>query len=170
MNLSTDEWFRSADWGEVGEGDFRLRLAKARAHNRAQYRRIKAHSLLAAGDSLKAAGARLLLAEIVEGTDAPDFERVMALSVLGKLALNAGRIDEAEANLRQAVQLIENGASGGSDLEEAWLAEVLIARGGRESLREARALIERRLRISAAHRKRAVSGIADRNQGRARDE
>ena len=145
MAPTADDWFRSGDWGASGEGAFRARLSKARGHNQAQYRRIKAHSLLATGDPAKTAGARQLLREIVEGSDSQDFEHVMALSTLGKLALDDGRIDDAEASLRTAMRLIENGTGGGSDLEEAWLAEALVARGERGDLEDARAIMERRV-------------------------
>lgn len=138
------DWFRSPDWGEAAERDFRRRLARARPHNQIQYRRIKAVALLETRDPAKATAGRRLLIEVAESADAPDFEKVMALSMLGQAALRDGRLDEAEANLRQALRISGESGSGTSGLEEAWLAQVALARGDRDGLREARVLLEQR--------------------------
>lgn len=140
---STD-WFRSTDWGEAAERDFRQRLARARPFNQIQYRRIKAVALLDAGDPAKLVAGQRLLIEIVDAPDAPDFEKVIALSMLGDRALLNGRLDEAEANLREALRISGQDGSGTSGLEQAWLAQVALARGDRAGLEEARALVERR--------------------------
>lgn len=138
------DWFRSNDWGEAAQRDFRQRLARARPYNQIQYRRIKAASLLEAGDPAKATAGQRLLIEIVESPEAPEFEKVMALSMLGRRALREGRLDEAEANLREAVEIAGQDGSGTSGLEGVWLAQVALARGERAGLQEARALVERR--------------------------
>lgn len=138
MNPS-EAWYRSPEWDER---DFRARLARARPHNQIQYRRIKAHALLASAQPDKRAAARELLREIIEARETPEFEKVMALSMLGEHALRLGDLDDAEARLRSALDLLEGGASGGSGLEATWLAEVLLARGGRSRLEEAKALLD----------------------------
>ncbi len=142
--MATMDWFRSPAWHEAAEQDFRLRLARARPHNRIQYRRIKAVALLETGDPAKVAAGRRLLIEVVDSPDAPDFEKVMAHSILGQQALRDGRLDEAEANLREALRISGQTGSGTSGLEEAWLAQVALARGEGDALREARALLEQR--------------------------
>ena len=68
----------------------------------------------------------------------------MALSMLGQAALGEKRLDEAAANLREALRIAGPRGSGTSGLEEAWLAQVALARGDRDSLREARGLLEQR--------------------------
>ena len=142
--MAQTEWFRLTDWGEVAEQDFRDRLARARPHNQIQYRRVKAVVLLETGDPAKGSAGRRLLTEVVESPDAPDFEKVMALSILGQRALRDGRLDEAEANLRQALRISGRGGSGTSGMEEAWLAQVALVRRDRGDLREARSLLEQR--------------------------
>ena len=142
--MTPTEWFRSPDWDPAAERDFRDRLARSRPHNRIQYRRIKADALLRTGDPAKQIAGRQLLIEVAESADAPDFEKVMALSMLGRAALRDGRLDEAEANLRHALRMSGKNGSGTSGLEEAWLAQVALARGNHDALRQTRALLEQR--------------------------
>lgn len=142
--MAPTEWFRSTGWDDAAERDFRQRLARARPHNQIQYRRIKAVALLETGNPAKATAGRTLLIEVAESPDAPDFEKVMALSMLGERALREERLDEAEANLREALRISGPNGSGTSGLEEAWLAQVALARADGAGLQEARALIERR--------------------------
>ncbi len=142
--MAPTDWFRSTDWGEAAERDFRQRLARARPYNQIQYRRIKAVTLLDTGDPAKATAGQRLLIEILESPEAPEFEKVMALSILGERALRERRLDEAEANLREALRIAGRDGSGTSGLEEVWLAQVALARGDRAGLPEARALVERR--------------------------
>lgn len=85
--MAPTDWFRSPDWDAAVESDFRLRLARARPHNQIQYRRIKAVALLQSGDRAKAAPGRLLLTEVIESPHAPDFEKVMALSMLAPMRI-----------------------------------------------------------------------------------
>ncbi|CAN5585366.1 hypothetical protein BH23CHL10_BH23CHL10_13510 [soil metagenome] len=61
--MAPPAWFRSPDWGEAAERDFRHRLARARPHNQIQYRRIKAVALLETRDPAKATAGRRLLIE-----------------------------------------------------------------------------------------------------------
>lgn len=140
----TTDWYRSPEWDEVAERDFRDRLARASRHNQIQYRRIKGITLLTTGDPAKAAAGRRLLIEVVESAEAAEFEKVMALSNLGERALREGRLDEAEANLREALEISRPDGSGISGMEEAWLAQVALARGDRDGMREGLLLIERR--------------------------
>ena len=142
--MTPTEWFRSPDWDQAAERDFRDRLARSRPHNRVQYRRIKADALLRTGDPAKEIAGRQLLMEVTESADAPDFEKVMALSMLGRAALRDGRLDDAEANLRQALRIAGANGSGTSGLEEAWLAQVALARNDHDALRQARVLLEQR--------------------------
>lgn len=142
--MATKDWFRSPDWDKAGEQEFRHRLARARPHNQIQYRRIKAVALFETGDPAKVMVGRRLLVEVVDSPEAPDFEKVMALSMLGQRALRDGRLDEAEANLREALRISGQSRSGTSGLEEAWLAQVALARGDRGAMRQALALLEHR--------------------------
>lgn len=142
--MAPSEWFRSADWDAAVERDFRQRLGRARPHNQIQYRRIKAIALIESGEPNRTAAGLRLLIEVAESPHAPDFEKVMALSMLGERALRDGRLDEAEASLREALRIAGENGSGTSGLEEAWLAQVALGRGNRAGLEDARSLIERR--------------------------
>jgi len=62
-NAATDRWFRSADWDEASQAAFTAKLARARPHNRYQYRRIKTLALLEARDRARQAAGRALLEE-----------------------------------------------------------------------------------------------------------
>jgi hypothetical protein len=142
--VASRDWYRSNDWGEAAERDFRRRLTRARTHNQIQYRRIKAASLLETGDAAKVAAGRRLLTEVAQSPDAPDFEKVIALTMLGRRALEEGRLDEADGCLREALGISGPNGSGTTGLEEAWLAQVALARGDTAGLRHARALVELR--------------------------
>jgi hypothetical protein len=138
------DWYRSTEWGEVAERDFRERLARARPYNRIQYRRIKGGTLLGTADAAKrAAGSRLLL-EVIESSDAPAFERAWAHSDLGRHAFEDGRLAEAEAHLRESLNVPGNNGSGLSGMEEVWLARVALTRADPAGLQKARDLVERR--------------------------
>lgn len=144
LRISSTDWFRSTAWTDAAQRDFRARIGRARPHNRIQYRRIKATVLFDTGQPGKIAGARGLLHEILEAPDAADFERVMALSMLGKEALDRGNLDDADVNLRKAIGLDHPTRSGTSGMEEVWLAQVALARGDDRQLAEARTLLEDR--------------------------
>lgn len=139
-----DAWFRSADWDTRSRAEFETRLARARPYNRVQYRRIKALALLASGDQEKEAAGYEMLAGNVHDHDAANFEKVAAFSSLGAHDQERGRLDAAERNLRSALEAMRKNSSGSNQLEEVRLAEVLLARGGRAQLEEARELIEER--------------------------
>jgi hypothetical protein len=141
--MSSDEWFRSPDWGAEAEAAFEARLAKARQASRPQYRRIKALALLDAGDPVKRAAGQELLERIVADPNAYPFEKVSALSFLGAHEQDTDQLDAAERHLRSALNLMATVVSGGTGLEEVRLAEILLIRAGRANLEEARDLIDR---------------------------
>jgi tetratricopeptide (TPR) repeat protein len=139
--VGRDDWARSSDWDASAQAEFTERLGKARRWNRVQYRRIKAIALIETGDEDRIAAAGDMLQQNVQDPDAASFERVIALSQLGRLAFRAGSLDEAEKAFRGALQLLAAQPSGGSDLEEVLLAEVLLERGDRGDRDEAMALV-----------------------------
>jgi hypothetical protein len=141
--MSRDEWFRSPDWGAEAEAVFEARLTRARPRSRPQYRRIKALALLDTGDPGKRVAGQELLEHIVADPDAYQFEKVLALSLLGANEQETGQLEAAERHLRAALSLMATNMSGGTDLEEVRLAEILVDRGGRAELEEARDLIDR---------------------------
>lgn len=139
-----DDWYRSADWDEAARAEFANRLARARADNRVQYRRVKALALLETGDPVREAAARALLEENLATPGLFDFERVVALHRLADTERSAGRLDEAERLLRQASSVGGPDGNGTSGEEETELAEILLERGGQERIAEAKALLDRR--------------------------
>ena len=138
-----DAWFRSADWDTRAQAEFETRVARAKAHYRVQYRRIKAIALLNSGNAVKAAAGREILLSIVNSGDVPQFERVSALSLLGAHLHDIGELDEAEGYLRRALEMTGANRSGTNGLEAVRLAEILLARGGTSDLAEAQTLLER---------------------------
>ena len=141
--VARDDWFRSADWGIAAKAEFEARLARARPRSRPQYRRIKALTLLDTGDPVKQAAGRDLLELTVVDRDSFEFERVAALSILGAHEQDTNLLDAAERHLRAALDLIAVHPSGGTELEEVRLAEILLKRGSQAALKEARDLIDR---------------------------
>lgn len=139
-----DDWYRSSSWDDAARAEFDARLARARAGNRVQYRRIKALALLEGGGPVREAAARALLEANVATPDILDFERVVALHRLAGLERSAGRLDEAERLLRQALGVGGPDGNGTSGEEETELAEILLERGGRERIAEAKAMLDRR--------------------------
>jgi hypothetical protein len=143
-NAATDRWFRSADWDEASQAEFTARLARARPHNRYQYRRIKALALLEARDRVRQAAGRALLEENLALPDLPPHERTLALGTLARNDLVGGRLSSAMRSLRGALAIGGPDASGTTGEEEIELAEVLLTRGGAGDIREAKALLDRR--------------------------
>lgn len=139
-----DAWYRSADWDHGARAEFEARLARSAREYRVQYRRIKAIALLGSGDRTKEAAGRDLLEQTLADRDARGDERTTALCILGAHEHDAGRLDEAERYLRAAMALMSSNRSGSSELEEIRLAEILLARGERQHLEEARDLLDRR--------------------------
>lgn len=141
--VARDDWFRSPDWGIAARAEFESRVARARPRSRPQYRRIKAVALLDSGDPVKQAAGRGLLELTVVNRDSHEFERVSALSLLGAHEQDTGLIDAAERHLRAALDVMAVHPSGGTELEAVRLAEILLKRGRRTELEEARDLIDR---------------------------
>lgn len=139
-----DAWFRTSDWDAAARAEFERRLARVKPHNRVQYRRIKALALLMSGDRAKEAAGYEMMVGIVGDPTAAQFEKVSALSALGAYAQDRGLLDDAERNLRSALEAMRTTPSGGTKLEEVRLAEVLLARGGEPQLVEALDVLERR--------------------------
>jgi hypothetical protein len=140
---SREDWFRSADWDDQATTEFEARLARARPFSRPQYRRIKAFALLNTGDAAKEAAGRGLLEQVIDDPDVSQFQRVMALSILGAHEHDAGRLGDAERHLRAALSLIAANPNGSSGLENVRLAEILLARGDHLALEEARRTLDR---------------------------
>ncbi len=142
--VASKDWFRSSDWDERARVEFGARLARAKPYNRFQYRRIKASVLLLSGDRQKEAGGRELFEEILADDEAPGHEKTTAHWTLGAYYQRAGHLHDAERHLRAALDRISRDENGRSDVEEVQLAEVLLARGGRDHLEEARDILDRR--------------------------
>lgn len=118
------EWFRTGDWDESARETFETRLARARADNRAQYLRIKALSLHAAGS---VAAATDLLHRVLE--EFPDsLDAAACAELLGDMACEAGAHQEAEHHYRRSLDLsaAQNGTSGEVHVG---LAEALLGQG-----------------------------------------
>ena len=143
-NAATDRWFRSADWDEASQAAFTAKLARARPHNRYQYRRIKTLALLEARDRARQAAGRALLEENLALADLPTHERTLALGTLARHDLVGGRLGSALLFLRRALAIGRPDASGTTGEEEIELAEVLLANGGAGDIQEAQALLDRR--------------------------
>jgi hypothetical protein len=139
-----DHWFRSSDWDTAAQAEFERRLARAQPSNRIQYRRIKALALLHGPDQ----GGRLagyeMLASLVRDGDAPNMEKVSALSEMARFDQERGWLDDAERNYRVALAAMRSNRSGGNGEEEIRLAEILIDRGDSSNLDEAKQLLEQR--------------------------
>ena len=142
VHKARDAWFRSSDWDARARAEFARRIARARPDNRVQYRRIKALALHGSGDRERAAAGYEMMAAIAGDPEAPRFEKVGALSALGAYDQDRGHLDDAERSLRSALKAMDNNPSGSTGLEGVCLAEVLLARGGRGRLEEARGLLE----------------------------
>src|SRR6187431_580142 len=124
----------------AAQAEFEQKLARAQPSNRVQYRRIKALALLHGGDQgAKHAGYEMLAAVVRDG-DAPNMEKVSALSEMARFDQERGRLEDAERNYRIALAAMRSNRSGGNGEEEIRLAEILIDRGDRSSLDEAQRL------------------------------
>jgi len=118
------DWFRTPDWDVVAREAFEKRLARARPHNRSQYLRIKALSLREAG--LVSEAERLLVRVLEEYPDA--FDVPFCLELLGDLAAEDGRLEEAIQRYGQALEA-EPHASGTTGTVQISIAEALVRLG-----------------------------------------
>jgi len=132
MASEDSDWFRSREWSEESQQDFEARLARARAHNRPQYMRIKGLALAEAG---KVEVARGLWRRVLEDGSGCDFERASALEHLGDSYASSDP-KTAEAFYRQL--LAEHpGMNGTTHTVEISLAELLLDRKDTASVDEA---------------------------------
>lgn len=142
--VARDAWYRSPDWDEPARAEFELRLARAKPYNRAQYRQMKAFALLDSRNRTTENAGRAMLEEILADRDIGSFERVTVHSLLGAHEHDAGRLEAAERHLRTALGLMAtSNKSGSTGIEEVRLAEILLGKGGRADLEEARDLLGR---------------------------
>lgn len=141
---SADDWYRSPDWDDAARAEFEKRLARARPRNRVQYRRIKGSVLIESADAAARQAGRAMLEANASSPDA-GFERTWALTTLGQYEMGAGRSDAAEPYFRAAIKRLSVDRSGGSGLEPTLLAEILLGRGDKASLAEARTLLDANL-------------------------
>jgi hypothetical protein len=96
------EWFRSHDWSTDAPQDFETRLGRARAHNRAQYLRIKALALIDAGN-LDAATA--LLHRVVDDYGDDWIQVTASHEHLGDIYRSKGDLAGAETKYRRVLML-----------------------------------------------------------------
>jgi tetratricopeptide (TPR) repeat protein len=89
----TGDWFRRTAWAAEDQRDFRARLARARAENRAQYLRIQAGTL-AGHDRNNVPFALALLDELLE-TYPESLEVATALSQKAKCLYELGEVEAA---------------------------------------------------------------------------
>jgi tetratricopeptide (TPR) repeat protein len=119
------EWFRSHDWSTDAQQDFETRLGRARAHNRAQYLRIKALALIDAGN-LDAATA--LLHRVVDDYGDDWIQVTASHEHLGDIYRSKGDLAGAETEYRRVLMLSPN-LSGTTGEVHLKLGEVLLAAG-----------------------------------------
>lgn len=119
------EWFRSIDWSPDAQQDFETRLGRARAHNRAQYLRIKALALLAAGNS---DDATALLHRVVDNYGDDWIQVTASHEHLGDIYRSKGDLAEAETEYRRVLMLSPD-LSGTTGEVHLKLGEVLLAAG-----------------------------------------
>jgi tetratricopeptide (TPR) repeat protein len=99
--MASDEWYRSAAWDADARADFEARLRRARAHNRPQYLRIKAHALAAAGNSADADVLSLRVVNEYPGS----LDAASCGEALGDGALARGDFVAAEEHYRRCIEL-----------------------------------------------------------------
>lgn len=161
-SAARDAWYRSADWDDRARAEFETRLARARPWNRIQFRSIKALALLDSRDRRKQAAGREMLQWVISEGGGSHAETVTAICLLGAHEQDVGMLVDAERHLRQALDRMSRDPSGGTQTEEVRLAEILLGRGGRATLEEARDLLEHRAKdpplLLAAQFRMCVAG------------
>lgn len=133
----TDEWFRSPDWSTEAQKDFEARLARARPYSRAQYMRIKGLALYKAGEPR---GARELWERVLQSTEElATTQQASALEHLGDSYVgdNAATAEDYYRRLLEEHPTL----NGTSHTVEISLAELLIGKRDRASMKEALALM-----------------------------
>jgi tetratricopeptide (TPR) repeat protein len=119
------EWFRSRDWGIDAQQDFETRLGRARARSRAQYLRIKAVTLIDAGN-LDAATA--LLHRVVDDYGDDWIQVTASHEHLGDIYRSTGDLAGAESEYRRVLMLSPNLSCTTGEVHLK-LGEVLLAAG-----------------------------------------
>jgi tetratricopeptide (TPR) repeat protein len=141
-----DDWFRSPAWDADARADFEGRLARARAHSRPQYLRIKGLALADAGE----VQAARVLWERVLGSDGHEFQKAAATEHLA----DSYSADDPERAI-ELFRLIVDSRNGTTSTQEIKLAELLLDRGTPEDLSEVNRLlngwVDRRLPFPNAH-------------------
>lgn len=132
------DWYRTPDWNDEVAEAFEARLRRARPHNRPQYLRIKALSLLDVPDAQRQAAARGLLVRILD--EYPEsLDASFAHEKLGELDADTGDLAQAEYHFRACLD-VESGTSGAVALK---LAEALFELGEEDRLDEVASLLAR---------------------------
>jgi len=133
----SDDWFRSQEWTEEAQADFERRLARARAHNRPQYLRLKGLSLCTAGEI---SAARELWERVLSDPELRGFE---AATVTEHLADSYSSSEPARAaSLYRRVSGLSPTLSGTSGIHHIKLARLLLTTGTDADLQEAGQLLE----------------------------
>lgn len=127
------DWYRTPGWTLAEQEHFERKLARARKENRAEYLRIKGLSLEDAGVT-DAARTLFVRAAVEAGKN-----YFTQSSALEHLADSVADDDPAESErlLRRLIE-VNPTLNGTTHLAEVHLAELLIRRGTREALSEAR--------------------------------
>ncbi len=101
--MSDESWYRKTTWSAQDRLDFFDRLRRSRPPNRAQYLKIQAHYLVAAGTGEWTSAALELLDRALE--ESPDTIFQAEILVMRGQCLNRlGRLPEAESALRAALE------------------------------------------------------------------
>jgi tetratricopeptide (TPR) repeat protein len=159
--VSDDGWYRDPTFDEVAMADFETRLARARAHNRPQYLRIKGSALIQAEDpAAQAVGLGLLQRVLVEDTGSV-INIPIAHDVLGDYYRRRGELDRAIDEYKAAIATATRGEvrSGGTGIEELDIAEVLIQRGAPDDYEAAERLLRSDQLVGQRHFNRTIFRI-----------
>jgi hypothetical protein len=132
-----DEWFRSPDWSEQARAEFERRLARSRAHSRAQYLRIKGLALEGAGE---VEAARSLWLRVL--SDDGEHSELQGFGAMEHLGDSYAATDPDLAEHYYRCLIVENPRLNmTTTLQYVKLAELLIRRGQPADLREASDLL-----------------------------
>jgi tetratricopeptide (TPR) repeat protein len=128
--VTPTEWFRLPGWTPAEQGEFEVRLKRARPHNRSQYLRIKGLTLLESPDGhIRDAGIDLLRRVLDEYPD--DWTQcASAFEHLADEHSRRGQFDQAESAYRQCLDLTDSRrGSGTSGMVRVKLSDVLVRAG-----------------------------------------
>ena len=128
-----DDWFRKVTWSDADAEDFRKRLLRARAYNRAQYLRIQAGHLAQASHF----GAALQLLEEMVADYPDDTELSMAICQMGQCHQAMGAPEQALECYWRAIEFMRTTPSARN---RAWSDFVLLVARSRYEMRYEQAL------------------------------